>query len=194
MEINPDRDNFNNITQNSGPENTSGNYNKKLLLLWLSITLIIVIGYYLYRSGGITPNGVIEDSLFTQKISYQFKGIITDTREDNLVLIGDYILNNEKSQLPVGEDIVTVFFDENTTFFRKTEKIISEGKVIKTEFNFVSNDLYNSTEIELETVSLSQFKNDLKGNNLMLIVNTAEDIYKSEAFWATNIEYTVFPK
>ena len=187
--------NMNNSSEGAdlGRENVSKmreEHKGKSLILWFLVVLIFGVGYWFY-TGGLSPSDIIEDVIPSQKISYQFKGVVIGVNEDNLVLVGDYILNNADNQLLTGESIVTAFFDENTTFLRKTEKIVSNGELIKPEFNFISDDLYNSSELELEVVDLNQFLSDLDKNNAVLLVNTSDDIYNIESFRIINIEYNI---
>src|SRR3989344_523385 len=114
--------------------------------------------------------------------SHQFKGTTIEIRDNNLAMIGDYIKLGQDSPMVSGSKVVTVFFDSNTKIVKKIIEIKSGSGFAKPE---------EPANQKQKTVTIAEMKADLKENNLVLTINTVDNVYNEDSFIATKIEYTI---
>ena len=139
-------------------------------------------------------NQHIFDSLFDEIIedseSFQFAGTISELREDNMVLVGDYMAEDDEI-FSGGNKVVTVFFNEDTTFIRRN---IFKKELVLDELAYAEENSEIQIDKQLETVSLAQFREDSEMTNFLVRVISPEGISGLDVFNITTLEYSVFVK
>jgi len=142
----------------------------------------------------VYKNQHIFDSLFDEIIgdseSFQFAGTISELRENNMVLVGDYMKEDDEI-FSGGDKVVTAFFNEDTTFIRRN---IFGKELVFDELTYAEENSTNRVDEQLETVSLAQFREDSEMTNFLVRVISPEDILNLDVFNIMTLEYGVFVK
>ncbi|HEY4474887.1 MAG TPA: hypothetical protein VJC06_03130 [Candidatus Paceibacterota bacterium] len=115
-------------------------------------------------------------------VSYQFDGTTLEVREDNMTMIGDYIKLEQNNSMVGGSKVVTVSFDSNTKIIKNT---------IETKSGSGFEKPIEPGDQKQKIATIAELKDDLKKNNLVLTINSEDDIYNLDIFTAASIEYTM---
>jgi len=115
------------------------------------------------------------------KVSYQFRGVVSEFNTDSMVLEGNNVLLGKVSAETYGSRVVTAFVNQETEYVRRV--VPSNGLVV---------DLASSTaEDLLEKVTKEDFEREVKNLNSIVSVNSADNIYGESGFRIISAEYTV---
>jgi len=142
---------------------------KTLMKIILGLIVILGIGY-----GAWSYN-------YSSKVSYQFRGVVSEFKSDSMVLEGNYVLSGDVSVISYGPKVVTVFIDTNTEYVRR--EVSSNGLVVGESTSTVSDILTK--------VSKEDFERDVTASNLIVSVNSADNIRNQDSFRIISAEYTV---
>lgn len=142
---------------------------KTLMKIILGLIVILGIGY-----GAWSYN-------YSSKVSHQFRGVVSEFKSDSMVLEGNYVLSGDVSVISYGPKVVTAFIDTNTEYVRR--EVPSNGLVVGESTSTVSDILTK--------VSKEDFERDVTASNLIVSVNSADNIRNQDSFRIISAEYTV---
>lgn len=156
-------------------------------ILKIFILLVVALGAaWFYLNNNATENNPTDDNSIS-KVSYKFQGQAVAVREDNLALVGDYMLQDDINPIVSNKKTVTVFVNEDTMILKRS---VEPAPIVDGEFDSSTENKTIDT-LPSEVVNLDDLKTDIEKYNPVLTVGAYEDIYGQDAFYALSIEYII---